>query len=492
MNQENNIGLSDTAAERAVLAGIFSYGSSAYFDVADILTEKTFTVDSNTVIYKCVRHVLEKDDKSQIDMPTILSAASELSLSDFFDRKDEIKYIDAIGKFPVNLENVRKFAAKIRKLEIARLLDKQLDGAKNKINGLNGDESVNHILGIAEDAIFDFGSLLNHGNENPELLGANVQDYIKFLEENPCNSMGISTGYPVYDQAIGGGLRRGTVNVIGARPKVGKTLLSDNVGMHIASSLGIPVLNLDTEMTAEDHIHRSLAALSEVSINDIETGKFTETADKKERVYQAGQKLQEMPYYHRSIGGVPFEEQLAMIRRWLAREVGLNDDGTAKQCVIIYDYLKLMTSDSISNSLAEFQVLGFMMTGLHNFALRYKVPILSFIQLNRDGINSESTDAASGSDRIIWLCSNFTIFKKKSDEEIAEDGVGNGNRKLVPIVSRHGGGLEDGDYINMHMKGWCAKIEEGKTAFELRQNSVSSESGFIVEDEENGEEEFLF
>ena len=172
------------------------------------------------------------------------------------------------------------------------------------------------------------------------------------------------------------------------------------------------------------------------------------------------------------------------MRRWLAKEVGLNPDGTAKDCVIIYDYVKLMTSDSISSSLAEFQVLGFMMTGLHNFALRYKVPILAFIQLNRDGITRESTDAASGSDRIIWLCSNFSIFKRKSDEEIAEDGTANGNRKLVPIVSRHGGGLDNGDYVNMKMKGWCVKIEEGKTASELRNEGTETDDGFIVENEE--------
>ena len=100
----------------------------------------------------------------------------------------------------------------------------------------------------------------------------------------------------------------------------------------------------------------------------------------------------------------------------------MHPDGTAKDCVIVYDYLKLMDSQGISQDLKEYQVLGFMMTSLHNFAVRYKVPILGFIQLNRDGITKETTDTASGSDRIIWLCSNFSIFKRKSDEEIADDG----------------------------------------------------------------------
>mgnify|MGYP003124029700 FL=1 len=288
------VDLNDPAAERAVLAGICSYGASAYYDVAEFLGVDTFTIDSNQMIYKCLKHALEDDDTVDIDLPTILSSAAEIGVSYFFDKREELKHLDAVIKLPVNLENVRKFGAKIKRLEVARLMATQLEEARDKISNINGDESINHILGIAEDAIFNFGSMLNEGGDNPELLGSGIEEYVKYLEENPCQTMGISTGYPVYDQAIGGGLRRGTVNIIGARPKTGKTLLSDNIGMHIASELGIPVLNLDTEMTADDHKHRSLAALSEVSINDIETGQFASTADKRERVYKAAQKLNEM------------------------------------------------------------------------------------------------------------------------------------------------------------------------------------------------------
>ena len=138
------------------------------------------------------------------------------------------------------------------------------------------------------------------------------------------------------------------MNVIGARPKTGKTLLADNIGVHVASELGIPVLNLDTEMVKEDHQHRTLALISEVGITEIETGKFSDNPDIKNRVYEAKDKIKNIKYYHQCIGGMPFEEQLSIIRRWLAKEVGLNDDGTAKECLIIYDYVKLMSSDSLN------------------------------------------------------------------------------------------------------------------------------------------------
>jgi replicative DNA helicase len=453
-------------------------------DVADIIGETSFSVDSNTIIYKCLKTLIENQEIKTVDIASIYSVAQELNLYNILSKNEETLHLKSIISFPVDKDNIRKFAAKIKKLEIARLLHKQLELAQDKILDVTGSESINQIMSLAEDTIFDFTNLLNDGENNPCLIGQNATAYLKELEENPVDQVGISTGFPVYDQAIGGGLRRGTINVIAARPKTGKTLLVDNMGWNIASK-NIPVLNLDTEMTREDHINRILGMISENDLRDIETGKFAESPAKKEKVYKATQQLENAPIYYKSIAGKAFDEQLGVMRRWVTKTVGLNSDGSAKDCVIFYDYLKLMDTQGMSQDLKEYQLLGFMMTSLHNFAVKYKVPIVAFIQLNRDGITKESTDTASGSDRIVWLCSNFTIFKRKTDEEMAEDGPQNGNRKLVPVISRHGGGLDENDYINCHMKGWCAKITEGQTRIELLKNKSNKQSdGFIV-DEEN-------
>jgi replicative DNA helicase len=485
--------LCDPSAERAVLSGILKYGEDAYLDIADILQESSFTIDSNQIIFKCLKNICEKEPKPNIDLASVYSSAQELGLSHIISTKDEAQHLKAIFDFPVNLENIRKFASKIKKLEIARLLHKEMDQVQDRLLDVTGSESISNIIGIAEESIFNFSSSLSNDSDSaPTFIANDIDSYIEFLQTNKVDQIGISTGFPVYDQAIGGGLRKGTVNVIAARPKVGKTLLSDNIGYYIASKLKIPVLNMDTEMTREDHVHRILAMSSEIEISKIETGKFAETPSSLSKIQQAIKELKESRLYHKSIAGKPFEEQLSIMRRWLVKEVGLNDDGTAKDCVIIYDYLKLMDSTGISQDMKEYQVLGFMMTALHNFAIQYKVPILSFIQLNRDGITKESTDTASGSDRIIWLCSNFTIFKRKSDEEIAEDGQDAGNRKLVPLISRHGGGLDDNDYINCHMKGWCAKITEGRTRLELLSGNKTGTDGFIVNDDQIQDEEIPF
>jgi len=279
-------------------------------------------------------------------------------------------------------------------------------------------------------------------------------------------------------------LRRKCVDLVAARPKVGKSMFGDEVALHVAGELDIPVLMLDTEMAKEDHYNRILANLSGIEINRIATGRFSENEIDKEKVFTAAEKLEKIPYHYISIAGESFENILSQMRKWIYQHVGFDEDGQTKDCLIIYDYLKLMGSEGISSVMQEYQVLGFQITKLHNFMVKYDVPCLSFVQLNRDGITRESTDVVSGSDRLIWLCTSFSIFKMKSDEEVATDGVDNGNRKLVPIVARHGAGLDDGDYVCMTMHGRFGRIEEGQTRNEIYGNR---QEGF--ETDENIDEE---
>ena len=60
---------------------------------------------------------------------------------------------------------------------------------------------------------------------------------------------------------------------------------------------------------------------------------------------------------------------------------------------------------------------------------------------------------AAGSDRIIWLCSNFSILKNKDDTD-KDLGCGDafGNKKLLIVESRHGSGLDRDDFINIEAK----------------------------------------
>lgn len=480
---------SDVAAERAVLGGIFQHGSDAFIDVSDIIGPNTMTIDIHNVFYRCFSHILKDTTDVKLDLASVYSAASSLGLTSIIEKPEERKLLRGIMNFKIELANVRKMAAKIRKLEIARMLRQQLSKAGKTLSDISGEEPLSQILGIAENSIFDFTSLINESqSEGPQLISTGLDEYIKYLANNPAETVGVSTGMPYYDRAIGGGIRMKTVNVVGARPKAGKTMMADNVALHIAGKLKIPVINLDTEMSKEDHWHRMIANLSGVIIDDIETGKFAKEIKKKKAVIEAIAKLKDMPYHYLSIAGQSFEDTISNLRRW-RKKVG---NGHA---VVIYDYLKLMSSEGISKDLKEYQLLGFQMTALHNFMVKYDTGSLAFIQLNRDGIEKEDTSVASGSDRIIWLCSNFSVYKKLTALELSEHiaaGIPKekgGNRKLIPIVSRHGAGLEEDDYICLQSHYHLGRITELGTRKSL-ENTGNRNDGQIIDGDESGNPQF--
>ena len=456
--------LMDLGAERAVLAGIFSYGLESYVEVCDIIDSDSLSHKNNQVIFKCIEKIIK--DGAEIDLPSLLSAAKKLDLQDIINSNQELEYINSLMEYPVKKDNVLYFAAQIKKFEFARKIKKLTNKIGRDIDDINGDESIDEIINILENPITDFLREDDTGNK-PERIGDGVEEYLEFLIENKCDQIGIPTGFARYDAAIGGGLRPGGVDLVSARPKVGKSVFGDNVAINVAAK-GIPVLMLDTEMSKEDHLNRIISNLSGVPINEVATGRFTDDDEKSIKVKQAIDHIKDIPYTYVTVAGAPFEQILNTIKRWIMQEVGQDENRKTNQCVVVYDYLKLMTSGSITNNIQEYQALGFQITALHNLAVKYEFPCLSFVQLNRDGITKESTDAVSGSDRLIWLCTSFSIFKTKSAEELAEDGPNAGNRKLVPIVSRHGPGMDDGNYINMRMVGDHAQLLELRTRDEFR------------------------
>jgi len=461
------------------------YGYDAFLDVTGLIEEETFTIDENKVIYKCLFKIFETSQN--VDLTSILSAAQQLNLSEYVEKKDVLNHIKHLMNYDVHVENIRQHAQKIRKLQLTRDLQNELRVIYKSLSEVDGDETVTEIVSIPETQIQNAClKYIREDNSTTKLIGKDLDEYLNLLKANEETEPGVSSGFPIYDRAIGGGFRRGAVDLIGARAKCGKSTLADNVALSIAGA-GTPVLILDTEMSQEDHWNRLLANLSGVAINDISSSKFNKEKQLVDNIDEAAKKVKEIPYHYISVAGKSFDEIIGIARRWLFKHVGYNDEGRMNECLIIYDYLKLMTSESISNNLAEFQALGFQITQLHNFCVEHDVPCLAFVQLNRDGITRESEDVISGSDRLIWLCTSFSIFKTRSPEEIAEENLGNRvNRRLIPVVARHGPGM-DGNSIFMRMTGELARLEEIGTKRDAERIHKEQQDGFPDKEETDQE-----
>lgn len=462
--------LSDIGAERAVLAAMANYGLEAYVEVMDVITASTFTDPNNQLIFSCLEKIVITEGVA--DIPSVISAATSLGVEEAISTQSNLDYISDLMQYPVDKRNTMRFALQMKKLEFARNSKKVTKTIEKNIDSITGDETFDQIVNMIEMPLIDFLREDDSG-DRPQAIGEGLDEYLDFVVENKCDQLGLSSGFPNYDAVLGGGHRRGCVDVISARPGVGKSVISDNIAISNTKA-GIPVLMVDTEMKVDDHYNRILAHMAGVPQDEIATGRFADDEEKYNTVRKAANELKKMPYTYECAAGKSWENILNTIKRWILQEVGTDEDGRTNDCLVIVDYLKLMSAGGIVD-IKEFQALGFQIQELHNLAVKYDISCVCLTQLNRDGITQETTASVSGSDRIIWFCTSFSMLKEKSPDELAEDGPRGGNRKLVTLKARHGPRTLNGNYINFRFEGEYARLTELHT----RDQGLSNPDGAI-------------
>lgn len=455
--------VSDIHYERALLACLCQFGLDAYSEI-EYLDQKCFSDQSNSILFDILKNVIESGSKP--DIATILSRSNELGFGKIFEKPEEISYLRSLFNFPALLYNTSTYGSKLKKINIINDLNEVVKNIQNDLSNLRGDESIEHILNIAENPINNISSkIYNHENNQPIQICDDIENYVYEVLNDPLRFVGLQTGFDAYDYAIGGGLRRAGVDVVAGRPKSGKSSIGLQIALNLAS-VGIPVLIVDTEMNITGQKNRVIANQSNVDINEFTSGQVQNNNNNLKKIIDTSRKINKYPLYHINVSGKDFKSICSIMRNWIKKHVGRDSNGKTNDCLIVYDYLKLTTSDDIGRNMQEYQALGFQMTELYNFMVKYDSSCLAFVQLNRELDVSQS-------DRIKWLCTSFSKFLNKSDEEMADDqsmGVRNPyNRKIEVEVCRFGPGTEFGNYINVRMQGKYCKVDPGPTRNELQR-----------------------
>lgn len=367
-------------------------------------------------------------------------------------------YIEESLSKQISKEETLFFAEKLHKKYLIKESIELHHNCIGNLANLSGLESVSDIFNISEASIFDLVSKYTGiCEQNTILLGEVVDQVLDNIRNNPNSNIGLPTPWPQFNESIGGGLRTG-VALIGSRSGVGKTFLG-TVCATFLTQKDVPVLYLDSEMEYQDILPRILSNISEVPIKTIESGSFVHNESQNLIINETAKVLHDLPFHYRSIAGKSFDEVVGIVRRWLYTHVGIKPDGKVNQCLIIYDYFKLMNTSQLSD-MSEYQALGFQISQLTDFCKKYSFPCLAFVQLNRDGEVKETSDVIAQSDRLLWLANSFTLFKIKSKEELIKEQYKYGNRKLVTKKSRFGGEHYGEQYISIMMKADIGQIME--------------------------------
>lgn len=459
----------DISSENSLLSAIYKYNIEAMIQTEDFgLMPNDFYYDTNQKLFYIMNSILKENPKAKLDKPSITAKAKSLGLDTFIKKEESSGLIDKISVIPVNNESVGILTESIKRNSVFRKVIDDVNSLSEKIeNKIDESASLEDLLYLIETNSASLTEAISNPNAKIIKMSDGYGEWLKERIENPRDLVGIPTGFPKYDFAIGGGLRRQSINLVGARPKTGKSFIALNVGYNVAMR-GIPVLYLDTELTKEHQMPRFSALDSQVPIDEIETGRVKNNPDYLNALRASVKRVGDLPLCHQYIGGWKFEQVAAFIKTWISKFVGFDGHGNSNDCVIVYDYLKVLRDDEVGK-MQEYQKIGFWITQLQDICVRQDVAMFMLIQLNRDGIDQDNSSVISQSDRVLWNVGSFSILKDKSKDEMLDSGK-YGNQKLIINDSRFGRGTPD-SYINISSNLSIAKMQEGMTKEDAYRDS---------------------
>jgi replicative DNA helicase len=180
----------------------------------------------------------------------------------------------------------------------------------------------------------------------------------------------LSTGWPDLDRVMSGGLRPGTLTVVGARPGTGKSVIGCNVPTHAAMH-GHGSLIVSLEMTEAELTDRIIANLGSVDLDRLTRHQLSD--QDWAAVESAAARLRGLPLHvvdhpHLGLTGI----------RSLARDRARSPRGLS---LLVVDYLGLIRPADAR--LPRHEQVAEISRGLKLMAKELHVPVLALHQLNR-------------------------------------------------------------------------------------------------------------
>jgi replicative DNA helicase len=164
-------------------------------------------------------------------------------------------------------------------------------------------------------------------------------------------------------------MQPGTLNIVGARPAMGKSAFALGMAVTAARTTNRPVMFFSLEMSATELTQRILSAEAQVDSDRMRSGRLQESDWTK--ITHAMNRL-EIPLY---IDDTP-QITVMQIRQKL-RRVQVADDVPA---MVVIDYLQLMGGGNNENRQLEVAEIS---RGLKMLAREFGIPVVALSQLSR-------------------------------------------------------------------------------------------------------------
>ena len=273
----------------------------------------------------------------------------------------------------------------------------------------------------------------NSKDDSLETIADGIDDVVAdMVASKEKGVIGLSTGFPSLDFYTGG-LQKGKLYIVGARPSMGKSSFVMNVAEHIAQTANVLFISL--EMSRKEYAQRMLFSRANVDVNKINSGTITDediTAVCNQKDYLDSLNL--------------FIETKTPCRVSDIELAIINLQASKGSCdLVVVDYLQLLTPMGKNSKNREVEVAE-MSRDLKSLAIKYQVPIIVLSQLSR-GLESRENKRPMLSDLresgAIEQDADVVTFLYRNEYYFPDDPASRGAAEL--LIRKNRGGQNNRD-----------------------------------------------
>ncbi|MBP5654505.1 MAG: replicative DNA helicase [Clostridiales bacterium] len=364
---------SDNDVEMALLSVCLRQEKAVIETVGKHLVKDDFADPRNGLIFDVITRLFLSDEK--IDKFTV---SDLLNKEGNIEKAGGFPYIYKVAEIPAVVSNVSGYIKIIRDNSDMRKLRRTLDDLKKKT------ESGKSASEIADAAIATITGLKsdndNKGFESiSDILKVNIEEISKELTGKNEDNKKVMTGFSKLDRMLGG-LRPGSLNIIAARPGMGKSALAVNIATY-AATLDIPVAIFSLEMSKTELGNRLInTGMSTYTVGKILHGHYSDERamnDLNASIVKVGK----LPLFiddRSDVNPVTMKAKLTELTAKPESNVGL----------VIVDYLQLMTMPGRKEASRQTEVAD-ISRSLKVLAKDFNIPIIALSQMSRTSAKSE-------------------------------------------------------------------------------------------------------
>jgi replicative DNA helicase len=353
-------------AERAVLGAVI-LDRSALPAAVEMLEPEDFYDPRHSMAFDLIKGMARKD--KAVDEITF---EEEMTRQNLWERVGGASFTATLIDAVSTAANIEHYCAIVREKSVYRALIRA--GAEITRSGYAEEDDSSQTIAAAEQRIFEIarrGAKSSIKNIKEVITGVFNKIERDIREETPTNV--VLSGFQDLD-SLTGGLQPGSLNIIAARPSVGKTALALNIASHAAVYNGVPTLIFSLEMSGEQIASRMLSSLARVNIRELIKGRNLDN-ELWTRMTTAASDLCNAPIFIDDSSMLSTFELRSRCLRFMSRYIG-------KKCLVVIDYLQLMTSGSKrgENRNQEVADISRMLKGI---ARECDIPVVALSQLSR-------------------------------------------------------------------------------------------------------------